>query len=72
MKHDFSKSKYCKGWQCPKILWLDRYEPQENQADASIDSRMEAGTEVGKLARDLFGDSVDATVKDGKVFVCWK
>lgn len=66
MRHNFSKSKYCKAWQCPKILWLDCYVPQENQVDANVDSRMEAGTEVGKLARDLFADSVDVTVKNGE------
>lgn len=64
MKHNFSKSKYCKAWQCPKILWLDCYEPQGNKVEVSVTSRMEAGNEVGKLARGLFGDCVDVTVED--------
>ena len=29
---DLSKSRYCKGFQCPKILWLDHYKPEEAEA----------------------------------------
>ena len=61
MKNHFSKSKYCRLWQCPKMLWMDKYKPEEKAEDAADDSRMEAGTEVGKLARELFGKSVDVT-----------
>ena len=28
-KADISKSRYCRGVQCPKILWMDRNMPQE-------------------------------------------
>ena len=49
MKNHFSKSKYCRLWQCPKMLWMDKYKPEEKAEDATDDSRMEAGTEVGKL-----------------------
>ena len=48
MKNHFSKSKYCRLWQCPKMLWMDKYKPEEKAEDATDDSRMEAGTEVGK------------------------
>ena len=61
MKNHFSKSKYCRLWQCPKMLWMDKYKPEEKAEDATDDSRMEAGTEVGKLARELFGKPVDVT-----------
>lgn len=61
MKNHFSKSKYCRLWQCPKMLWMDKYKPEEKTEDATDDSRMEAGTEVGKLARELFGKPVDVT-----------
>ena len=61
MKNHFSKSKYCRLWQCPKMLWMDKYKSEEKAEDAADDSRMEAGTEVGKLARELFGKSVDVT-----------
>lgn len=50
-----SKSKYCKGIQCPKILWLDRYKPEEAE-DVLPESVIAAGTMVGELARGYFGD----------------
>jgi len=40
---------------------MDKYKPEEKAEDATDDSRMEAGTEVGKLARELFGKPVDVT-----------
>lgn len=48
-----SKSKYCAGQQCPKILWMDR-----NMSEQKIeqdDSRMKAGLMVGDLAMGYFG-----------------
>jgi hypothetical protein len=50
-----SKSKYCKGIQCPKILWLDIHKPQE-AGDVQPESVMTNGDRVGELARDYFGD----------------
>lgn len=29
----FSKSKYCRLWQCPKMLWLEKYHPEWKQKD---------------------------------------
>ena len=40
---------------------MDKYKPEEKGEDSAADSRMEAGTEVGKLARELFGKPVDVT-----------
>lgn len=56
-----SKSKYCGIWQCPKIAWMKKYKPEELVVDDSLASRMEAGREVGELARELFGSYVDVT-----------
>ena len=56
-----SKSKYCGIWQCPKIAWMRKYKPEELVIDDSLTSRMEAGREVGELARGLFGSYVDVT-----------
>ncbi len=28
MEYELSKSKYCKGLQCLKMLWLDRHHPE--------------------------------------------
>ena len=56
-KIHLSKSRYCKGVQCEKILWLEKYRP-----DYSIngnDAVLEKGREVGELAKGLFGDYVD-------------
>lgn len=48
-----SKSKYCGLWQCPKIAWLRKYKPETSRLDDSVLARMEAGNEVGALARSL-------------------
>ena len=57
----FSKSKYCAFWQCPKMAWLNQYRPEERGEDGNADAHMEAGQEVGQLARKLFGPFVDVT-----------
>ena len=61
-----SKSKYCGLWQCPKIAWLKKYKPEEQTLDGGALSRMEAGNEVGDLAKGLFGDYVEVTAYDGE------
>ena len=53
-----SKSKYCNGVQCKKMLWLDANCPDEKE-DVANDSVLDNGTEVGELAKGLFGESVD-------------
>ena len=54
-KIHLSKSKYCKSVQCNKILWMNKYKP-EVAVQTARDSVLENGTEVGELARNLFGD----------------
>lgn len=49
-----TKSKYCKGVQCPKILWLDAYRP-ELAEDTVSEAVTETGSMVGELARGYFG-----------------
>ena len=53
-KMGLSKSKYCSGLQCPKILWLQENKPEEAE-DTAQDSVMENGTMVGEVARGYFG-----------------
>ena len=65
MSFNFSKSKYCGLWQCPKIAWLRKYKPDEITVDGSILARMEAGNVVGDLAMGLFGDFVEVTAYKG-------
>ena len=62
-----SKSKYCRLWQCPKLLWLDKNHPELQTEDPSREDRMITGNEVGDLAMGLFGDFTEVTVlEDGK------
>lgn len=66
MSFNFSKSKYCGLWQCPKIAWLRKYKPDEITVDGSVLARMEAGNIVGDLAMGLFGDFVEVTAYNGE------
>lgn len=61
-----SKSKYCSLWQCPKILWMNKYKSEELVLDSSALARVEAGNEVGDLAMGLFGDYVEVTAYKGE------
>ena len=49
-----SKSTYCQGVQCPKMLWLDKYKPEEAK-EADNEAILETGTAVGEIAKGLFG-----------------
>lgn len=49
-----SKTKYCSGVQCPKILWMNRNMPDEAVQTAS-ETVLENGNKVGDLARNYFG-----------------
>ena len=55
---NLSKSKYCSGIQCKKILWLDKNMP-EVRVETASESVLENGTEVGELAKQLFGEYID-------------
>ena len=52
---DLSKSRYCKGLQCPKILWMDAYHPEKAENVLS-EQVMKNGNLVGDLARQYFGE----------------
>ena len=52
---DLSKSRYCKGLQCPKMLWLDAYRPEAAEEVLS-ETIMHNGNLVGDLARSYFGE----------------
>lgn len=55
---NLSKSKYCNGIQCKKLLWLDVHKP-ELKEDISNESVLDNGKEVGELAKDLFGSHIN-------------
>ena len=53
--YNLSKSRYCEGFQCLKILWLNKNKPEvaEEQDNEAL---FKQGAEVGELARGLFGE----------------
>lgn len=55
---NLSKSRYCNAYQCLKMLWLDINKPDE-KVDISNESVLDNGTEVGVLAKGLFGKYID-------------
>lgn len=53
------------GCQCPKRLWLHKYKPAlRDEMDEEQQAIFQRGTDVGKLAEDLFPGGVDARPKD--------
>lgn len=64
-KHILSKSTFLYGCQCPKRLWLHKYKPEErDEMDETQAAVFQAGTDVGKLAEQLFPGGVDARPVD--------
>ena len=51
---ELSKTRYCKGIQCPKILWLDDHKPEAGEKTMSETVSLN-GSLVGELARSYFG-----------------
>lgn len=66
---NFSKSKYCGYWQCPKLAWLKQYRPELCESDPSAQERFQTGNEVGDLAMGLFGNYTEVTAfkEDGSL-----
>ena len=56
-----SKSIYVRVWSCPKGAWINRYHPEAVPQGEGKLARFRTGDEVGKLARGLFGPSVNVT-----------
>ena len=61
---NLSKSKYCSGVQCPKMLWLKKNKPEEFDESVMKESVLETGSEVGDLAMGLFGPYVEVPYGD--------
>ena len=60
MAKGLSKSRYTAFCQCPKLLWLKVYKPDEAPEDEGLKARFEQGNVVGDLAMGLFGDYKEA------------
>ena len=56
-----TKTGYCTGLQCEKILWLNKYKPG-CAAITDNTSNFKTGQEVGQLAKGLFGEYEDVPV----------
>ena len=55
---NLSKSRYCRGLQCKKMLWLEKYKPEEKE-EISNASILEQGNMVHEVARYLFGEHIN-------------
>ena len=51
-----SKSRYCSGITCPKILWMAIHMPEEFDRSVLNEAILTQGNQVGDLAMGLFGD----------------
>ena len=60
---NLSKSKYCDGLQCKKILWLEKNKP-EVKSEVNNDSIMDNGNAVHEVARYLFGSHINIEYTD--------
>ena len=56
MTDNISKSLYCSGVQCPKMLWLKKHCPELFDESVMDQAVLDTGSEVGDLAMGLFGD----------------
>lgn len=56
---NLSKSKYCSGVQCPKMLWMNKNKRDEFDDSVIAEAVLAQGNEVGDLAMGLFGDYVE-------------
>jgi len=52
---NLTKSKYCTGLQCPKILWLEKNMPEQFDQSTVDKGRIEIDNAVGNLAKGYFG-----------------
>ena len=55
---NLSKSRYCRGIQCKKMLWLEKYKPEE-ETELNNDSVFDNGNMVHEVARYLFGKHIN-------------
>ena len=59
-----SKSLYCLGVQCPKMLWLKKHKPDLFDDSTMNQAVLETGSEVGDLAMGLFGSFTEVKKDD--------
>jgi hypothetical protein len=59
-----SKSEYCSGVQCPKMLWLKKHKPELFDNSILNQAILETGIAVGDLAMGLFGPFAEVKFGD--------
>ena len=58
---NLTKSKYCLGIQCPKILWMELNMPEQFDQSAIDEARIKTGNEVGNWAKKYFGEFTEVS-----------
>jgi hypothetical protein len=61
MKYFLSKSKYIRGLQCSRALWLDVYHPELAQYSRETMRKFDRGREFERLFKDQFPAAVDVS-----------
>ena len=60
---NLSKSRYCRGLQCKKMLWLEKNKPDEME-EINNESILEQGNIVHEVARYLFNEHINIEYTD--------
>jgi hypothetical protein len=63
---NLSKSRYCKGIRCPKILWLDKNKKEVRDESVLNRKTLDAGNRVGDLAMGYYGAYSEVPYNDDK------
>jgi len=56
--HRLSKSKLISGWQCPKRLWIEKYDSEPVEYSAATLAMFAVGHQVGAIAQDQFPEGI--------------
>lgn len=68
MRHLLSKSRYIRGLQCDRALWLDVYHPDLAQYSRETMRKFDRGREFERAFKDLFPGAVDVSAALGRKF----
>ncbi|GHU64290.1 hypothetical protein FACS189447_00780 [Spirochaetia bacterium] len=63
---NLSKSRYCQGLQCPKILWMNEHKREEYDEGVMNQGILQTGNEVGDLAMGYFGEFTEVPYEADK------
>ena len=58
-KPSLSKSRYTKGIQCPKMLWMDLHMPEKFDESVMNQAVLDTGSMVGDIAMGYYGEFVE-------------